>query len=837
MIPSGICSDIGTQTLTQDCIPNPNTGLGCLDNGQQTFASKVSIVNCSGVCNNTNMSVTENDYCNILDVNTGLNVTLNQSCFTGQENIVYYRQKTYTCNQAATTGDSGCTYTCGSDNTIKNNIMQIETNYNNIYPSVNGFAFCYDSSGIDQLLPLKTSAECTLETCTNFNSLLPQNVNANNFIFPTVCYTKDPWISQPTIINFNSNNFLSPYIIRDGFQIPACFNDQNLPVPNGTIINLNIGDSLVVNEVCPSNLVNKLGICGNWLVQNNIDAECPLLTNPIPNFSSNQVCTQSTNQPSTIISEICYIPTTGMNYWFTSGFINSDYMICSTDLCEIPTSATLYNSIVTYNEGDQVYIDNIITAFFSASSANTGINPLTDGNYSVWVPISNPGVPVNSWVSTSNYSPEDIVSITYVAFIYLESTIDNNTNNPNITTTGWTQLPYVNTEIQNPNEWSPTTYYYPNTDFFAKSLISYGKYFYICIAQNVNTPPPNPLYWNQYIPEEIYVPKENRYITIQNLSQAFSVTKNNPYGYPIVITDSTGVQCLETCAYYNSTDVCPISYYFCDTNTLNGSYLSIIVFNNYILSLNNTLCSAGKSGQNPIPSSLTQFSDCGGKTYDNLYSQALSFIFNPSSSLNFPSNCYTTDTQSLTNFDYIQTSNSLLLFVIPQSFDYFKILAIFGVSYKGFIKCNFNLSMNQDTNFNVSSGSIPLAYFSPENFNTLSSQDSGSVLIPNYSNDVYVSSPTDVISDLFSIHSGNLFVVNNNNFYEFGVVSYINSQNCINVSLNGISLSAVYPASNFFTTDLTLLQPIINNRENSTYQDTCSLFFNYNPLIQQSVYC
>lgn len=129
--PSGLCSDIGSQTITQQCIPNPITNLGCLDkDGNQTFSPKVSNQNCNIPCRQfkfvettRNPNIANNDFGTYDSVckyypagQEGLpdynDVSL-YPCLPNNEKIGQYFVKRNTCLPNDKIGTNECSVTCG----------------------------------------------------------------------------------------------------------------------------------------------------------------------------------------------------------------------------------------------------------------------------------------------------------------------------------------------------------------------------------------------------------------------------------------------------------------------------------------------------------------------------------------------------------------------------------------------------------------------------------------------------------------------------------------------------------------------------------------------------
>jgi hypothetical protein len=139
---TGLCSDPGSQTVTQQCIPNPITNLGCLDkDGNQTFAPKVSNQNCNIPCRQYKfIETTRNPSLNNNDLGTydsickyyptgqtengviqpNYNDVVNYPCLPSNVKIGQYFVKRNTCLPNDKIGTNECSTTCGEIDFLPN---------------------------------------------------------------------------------------------------------------------------------------------------------------------------------------------------------------------------------------------------------------------------------------------------------------------------------------------------------------------------------------------------------------------------------------------------------------------------------------------------------------------------------------------------------------------------------------------------------------------------------------------------------------------------------------------------------------------------------------------
>ena len=137
---TGRCSDSGISINSQDCIPNSNTGRGCIDpEGNQSFASKTTIKACSIACRSQVWQTT-----NISD------------CLYSDENLV--------CVAPGVEGTQSITQMCVPNDSTGPNMCLLEND-----PFTNDIPFgCFPSTNFPNMI------ECNIETVvTNTINCVP----------------------------------------------------------------------------------------------------------------------------------------------------------------------------------------------------------------------------------------------------------------------------------------------------------------------------------------------------------------------------------------------------------------------------------------------------------------------------------------------------------------------------------------------------------------------------------------------------------------------------------------------------------------------------------------
>lgn len=201
---SNSCEDTGNQTITQKCIPNPITGLGCIDdNGNQTFNDKITRQNCNPICRKS--------------------ILLQNDTFTSQDPLFFgtcdYLPPYDTANNA--------THPCLPNTKIEGYSTTVYTCYPNDSLGINECS--YKCSDIGQKAPGQN---------------LPYEEDENTFYYIPACTTSANNTVNPKTKTFTLNSFpweIAFNLPANGIVISKGFTIKNHYNPDGTV-NLNIFD-------------------------------------------------------------------------------------------------------------------------------------------------------------------------------------------------------------------------------------------------------------------------------------------------------------------------------------------------------------------------------------------------------------------------------------------------------------------------------------------------------------------------------------------------------------------------------------------------------------------
>lgn len=740
---NGFCSEDGVEHLFQTCIPHPKTGNGCLDdNGRQTFDMIHSMKSCNKACVNKSMNV-EIDKCVVIDRRTGLERKdfEDETCIpVNDPNIIGYYKKSYTCIDKDHEGTEGCKYTCGSEENISgfiypNNFRKDDPDitFSTSYPYIVGnnlqkIQFCYDINGLDQLLPLKLSSECTKLTCNDYDKDIIKYTNKDNFIYPVKCYTKDVIVENNNQRNliFDSTLFNGPRLIRDGKEVigGGCFTERGTRKKKGETIYLNTGDVLEAYVPCKN---FQKPICGIYSISN---------TEKTKFINCSQDLTKSHNDDSNIN---CYVENGSdlpIQKRFRKGIekidMNCNYNNISYNYCIKPRMNMLYDNSHEYNKGDVVYIEkDIVDAIYESSiTDNLNNNPYYDGNYSNWIPYTKNDISPSSWSSSTNYNIGDKVKITTLdhgikAKNFYRSLLDTNNYNPE-TSSKWENIvlgsfPYS----KDSTEWSSLKYYNPGDIVFLNS----SKEYFTSIKTSINKNPlTNKIYWSPYIYlDENKLTPINNYFYQGHLDEYLNFSNKNVGNNPL--TEDTS--CIKQC-YFLDDNASTSSFNY--PELLTGSFILRLVEKRnyinyyYVASFYNTPCSKDKT-----PGLYLHY-DCNSSKDSTLYKQTIHMLStgygseqDRLSKLNLnPDYCngLETNQQIKTNMPQdlskIDAANGLLFYFVPVenhgSSLKCKILVMFGMDYYGWLKYNKNITVLYDSVYNTG-GNNPVVYFVQEKFN------------------------------------------------------------------------------------------------------------------------
>jgi hypothetical protein len=278
---SGLCSDTGSQTVTQQCIPNPITGLGCLDkDGNQTFSPKVSNQNCNSHCRQFKFVETTRNP-NIANEDPGTYDSICKYYPSGQENLPDYNDitiypclpsnskigqyfvKRNSCLPNDKVGTNECSVTCGEIDFLPNgfNISPIEDPNSVLYIPVCDKVL-QASLNYTRPLPSRHFYLGTFPWEIAFN--LPENgvvigkgFNIKNKIDPVT-----------GIISLNEFEINPPYVSPYDVNGNLITDESNLtPLATLTVQQLeDLDNNLYTYQSC--NVANPRPICGNYYLYN-----------------------------------------------------------------------------------------------------------------------------------------------------------------------------------------------------------------------------------------------------------------------------------------------------------------------------------------------------------------------------------------------------------------------------------------------------------------------------------------------------------------------------------------------------------------------------------------
>lgn len=275
-IGSVYCSEVGEITTRQTCTPNPVTGFGCQnDNGEQTFAPRITIQECQLPCRSSIWKIDKTDC--ITDLPEDTCVITTQSPVFGSVAAP---------SEAISTGTQTITYTCVShDPTGLNNCILIQPT--EVITTTGEIETLYQSV-------VYNIGDVVTETnsCTNY-----QNPQCGQWTFyvnnnPSVCKLQLQTLSEQEgcIVNNNTNIY---DILKEGYYL----NTMNCKLENEVINVKNEASKLCANEE-----LNQMGASCTTSNITPIDIKEGL----IPLGTTAVLCPSSNSNPTT--NPLCYQP-------------------------------------------------------------------------------------------------------------------------------------------------------------------------------------------------------------------------------------------------------------------------------------------------------------------------------------------------------------------------------------------------------------------------------------------------------------------------------------------------------------------------------------------------
>ena len=308
--PNQKCTEQGTETTIQYCVPNPTTGKGCLDSsGNISYNSIIRKKPCQTQCVQNQFFVTEGiqllgsnnsgtdvypvigSGCNrIVDKKLGIDYTdrffgtydaskgtyEKKTCIPSLDGVCAsqysgYYQKIYNSKKSDGKGTFGTTYACGVDKGVLQLTGLVDAKKSgdliNYYPvefDETGQIrhVCYDINGVDQIEILNTTKE------------IPQN-----FVYPNKCYKNLPVFNTPAELwptkgddalnffqSFGKVSSTQQYFgISSGqfnqlLGVSVIKSDYSLNRDYNSYIDLRIGDELAICDKILENKTNGVGL-------------------------------------------------------------------------------------------------------------------------------------------------------------------------------------------------------------------------------------------------------------------------------------------------------------------------------------------------------------------------------------------------------------------------------------------------------------------------------------------------------------------------------------------------------------------------------------------------
>jgi hypothetical protein len=267
----GKCNN-GIKRITEYCTPNPTTGRGCIDsNGEQTFAPRVTTINCLPNCRKTIFKEVTNTFLNTCRYEAP-NDSGSVLCIPPTANTFNYR--IFSCVNNDSKGDNACSYTCGSDGRNKAN-QSVET----VSTSPSYIPACVNNLGNSITLNSLAQADIT-------------NLGQNGFTLSKGYVIKNVYNLDGTL-NPDKFSISPPYNTIPTELIPT-------PVALSEITRqqlVDLDNTLIVYENCIMPTERVKPTCGTYKYYEPTSLESgqtlingPILTNSTTNFITSNVC-------------------------------------------------------------------------------------------------------------------------------------------------------------------------------------------------------------------------------------------------------------------------------------------------------------------------------------------------------------------------------------------------------------------------------------------------------------------------------------------------------------------------------------------------------------------
>lgn len=400
---SGKCATAGVQYITKYCVPNPDTGKGCLDeDGVMTFASQTLTQPCLPNCRKYVLS----------DVSNSTTYTINNICaYNAPYNDPSYKcipsnartskYSIYYCKPNDNVGDNGCSYICGTDGLTNENVSgdSVPTLPSYIPACVGnkGKVITLNSLGTNQVDPLQLPSD-------GFN--LSKGFNVKNIKYKG---------QDSSLQNMEYNLYYGPTgaVNPNWFEIspPYYFPKDALTIGNTGYSYVTptelaeLDNTLIVYENCVLDPANTKPFCGNNYVY-------PPIT-----IASNKTYNQTPLPPVTT-QHVNQTPNCYPNPYWNSGPVapyNTNYINPYTGT----SGATGFNMTLGIGTFGITYeAMTCLTSFPTLQNVPTSIGPT--GSY--YIPTSSSICA--SYTGSSNTGPS--ATTCYTDKNYVPNTLQNN---------------------------------------------------------------------------------------------------------------------------------------------------------------------------------------------------------------------------------------------------------------------------------------------------------------------------------------------------------------------------------------------------------------------------
>ena len=393
---TNLCSELGSQTITQECIPNSQTGRGCLvDDNVQTYSTRIKTQSCRPACRAYLWNTTTSD-CQIPDIPSSQCVP---EGVLGQQDVIK------TCVVGDNTGNNYC----------------IDISYTEYVDSLGGVSLVPQTVTYDVGESVTTTQGCSSfqnpicgrwasgnpiqygsKTVNDFTSLVQCSFTSNLLPFPACTG------SNQTIFNVLQEGFLArPLSCVTGSDVYTPTNIEppltTCPLnPNGGCTSTTITSNMITTSTLPSGFNGT--VCGQS--NNSQNPQCISSCRVFPGIS-----TIGTGEMDIILNSIMILqitvnspydsylapyqyPSTNSNLiLFRRMGVNSSQELYDVPLISVPNDLTFPSVNPSCSSGEIQFVSSMLFAFGMRSY---NVNKLSG------ILLGNIGNVVNGWIMVDN---------------------------------------------------------------------------------------------------------------------------------------------------------------------------------------------------------------------------------------------------------------------------------------------------------------------------------------------------------------------------------------------------------------------------------------------------